>query len=73
MEVQIQATHGHVGNRADPLNNGSYGSGGSNGNAGQNGLVAYRKAFSYPTLPGASWISVTHTVGTDQTLMVGPG
>ena len=34
-------------------------------------MVAYRKAFSYPTLPGASWISVTH-VGTDQTLIVGP-
>ena len=62
-------THGRAGNRADPLNNGSYGGGGSAGNAGQNGLVAYRKATSYPALPGASWTSVTHT-GTDQTLVV---
>ena len=66
------STYGHVGNRSDPLNNGSYGSGGGNGNAGQNGLIAYRKAFSYPEIPGASWTSVTH-VGTDQTIVVGPG
>ena len=63
------STYGRAGNRADPLNNGSYGGGGSAGNAGQNGLVAYRKATSYPALPGASWTSVTHT-GTDQTLVV---
>jgi hypothetical protein len=62
-------TYGRAGNRTDPLNGGSYGQGGSNGNAGQNGLVAYRKALSYPTLPGASWTSITHT-GTDQTLIV---
>ena len=63
------STYGHAGNRSDPLNNGTYGSGGSGGNAGQNGLVAYRKAFSYADLPGASWTSVTH-VGTDQTIVV---
>lgn len=62
-------TYGRAGNRTDPLNGGSYGAGGDNGNAGQNGLVAYRKATSYPALPGASWTSITHT-GTDQTLIV---
>ena len=62
-------TYGRAGNRSDPLNGGTYGAGGSNGNAGQNGLVAYRKASSYPALPGASWTSVTHT-GTDQTIVV---
>lgn len=62
-------TYRRAGNRTDPLNGGSYGAGGDNGNAGQNGLVAYRKANSYPALPGASWTSITHT-GTDQTLIV---
>ena len=62
-------THGRAGNRTDPLNGGSYGAGGNGANAGQNGLVAYRKALSYPALPGASWTSITHT-GTDQTLIV---
>ena len=62
------STHGRAGNRADPLNNGSYGGGGTNGNAGQNGLIAYRKANSYAALPGASWTSVTFT-GTDQTII----
>ena len=64
------STYGHAGNRSDPLNSGTYGSGGSNGNAGQNGLVAYRKSSSYADLPSASWVSVTH-VGTDQTIVTG--
>jgi hypothetical protein len=62
---------GHAGNRSDPLNNGSYGSGGVNAE-GQNGFIAYRRATSYAGLPGASWTSVTH-VGTDQSIDTGPG
>ena len=64
-------TAGHAGNRSDPLNNGSYGSG-LEGSSGQDGLVAYRRAISYAALPGASWTSVTHT-GTDQTISTGNG
>ena len=61
---------GHAGNRSDPLNNGSYGSGTIS--AGQNGFIAYRRADSYDSLPGASWVTVTH-VGTDQTISTGDG
>ena len=64
-------TSGHAGNRSDPLNNGSYGSGTTNA-SGQDGLIAYRRASSYGALPGASWTIVTH-VGTDQTINTGPG
>ncbi len=62
---------GHAGNRSDPLNNGSYGSGAVNAE-GQNGFIAYRRALSYPELPAASWTNVTH-VGTDQSIDTGPG
>lgn len=64
-------TSGYAGNRSDPLNNGSYGSGGTQA-PGQNGLIAYRRATSYAALPGASWTSVTH-IGTDQTISTGDG
>lgn len=64
-------TSGYAGNRSDPLNNGSYGSGGTEA-SGQNGLIAYRRAISYAALPVASWTSVTH-VGTDQTISTGDG
>ena len=65
------STRGYAGNRSDPLNNGSYGSGATQA-AGQDGLIAYRRASSYDALPGASWTSVTH-VGTDQTFSTGDG
>ncbi len=64
-------TAGYAGNRSDPLNNGSYGSGATNA-AGQNGFIAYRRAASYSSLPGESWTSLTH-VGTDQVVNTGPG
>jgi len=64
-------TAGHAGNRSDPSNNGSYGSG-LEGTSGQDGLVAYRRASFYAALPGASWTLVTHT-GTDQTISTGDG
>jgi len=64
-------TSGYAGNRSDPLNNGSYGSGGTQA-SGQNGMIAYRRADSYNNLPSASWNIVTH-VGSDQTISTGDG
>ena len=64
-------TQGYAGNRADPLNGGSYGRG-SISAEGQNGFIAYRRADSYAALPGELWTPLTHT-GTDQVVNTGPG